>query len=204
MTTPANLSFIDGDITKVDQWCNESDDCSIICHQTNCTNTVGHGLSEGMFSAFGFADVYLERFEKHYAIGTKQTTITDYISKRPLKQKRIIPKRTNICVCKEARDKMGTVVFKRSKNIIVANMMAQYYPGKSSGHLSDTKQRRVGAFIKCLKILEKEVSTYTKVTVAFPYNIGCGKGGGNWECYRALLYAFARNVPTTRVLIIKY
>jgi hypothetical protein len=32
-------------------------------------------------------------------------------------------------------------------------------------------------------------------SVAFPYKIGCGLGGGDWAAYLPLLVAFARAVP---------
>ena len=33
-----------------------------------------------------------------------------------------------------------------------------------------------------------------KTTIAFPYKIGCGIGGGDWDIYKRLIEGFARDV----------
>ena len=39
-------------------------------------------------------------------------------------------------------------------------------------------------------------------SVAFPYGIGCGLAGGNWEEYQAMLEEFANMVYPARVTLV--
>lgn len=43
----------------------------------------------------------------------------------------------------------------------------------------------------------------TYVHVAFPYGIGCGLAGGNWEEYRTVLEEFAEANPQYAIVIVK-
>lgn len=84
-------------------------------------------------------------------------------------------------------DKLGTIKImgdgKEQRYVI--NMNAQVYPGPSN---KDNSGERLEAFDKCLShiadIPELE-------SIAFPFNIGCGLAGGNWEHYLIVLEKFA-------------
>ena len=55
-------------------------------------------------------------------------------------------------------------------------------------------------FKKCLAAIAKLPGVRS---VAFPYKIGCGLGGGNWVEYRAALEEFARSSGAPRVRVYK-
>ena len=40
-------------------------------------------------------------------------------------------------------------------------------------------------------------------SIAFPENIGCGRGGGDWETYRTMIERFARKNIHIRVAIVQ-
>lgn len=82
------------------------------------------------------------------------------------------------------KDEPGTI--KVINNVI--NIIAQYYPGKSR-YANDTKEKRIEWFQTALdEINETYDGTYT---FAFPYRIGCGLAGGDWNVYYDMIKDFA-------------
>lgn len=76
----------------------------------------------------------------------------------------------------------------------VINMLAQFYPGKCKW--KDTYDKRLDAFQKCLEEISRLPNMEGK-SIAFPYNIGCGLAGGNWEDYQKILQYWAQTVKMT-------
>lgn len=79
----------------------------------------------------------------------------------------------------------------------VINLLGQYYPGKPkfpTSALDGTKVREK-YFHECLlrvaKIQDLE-------SVAFPWRIGCGAAGGDWEHYLAIITNFANYIDMTQ------
>lgn len=72
---------------------------------------------------------------------------------------------------------------------ICVNMYAQEYYGYSA------KYTDYIAFSLCLTELEDYLCSVPKTyKVAFPYCIGCGLGGGNWQVISALLTDFSTHI----------
>ena len=83
----------------------------------------------------------------------------------------------------------------------IINMFAQYYPGESH-YVEDMPDHRVVAFKSCLN----KISEIKMDSIAFPYLIGCGLGGGNWNTYLEILINFAERVyikNSTSVYLLK-
>lgn len=78
----------------------------------------------------------------------------------------------------------------------IVNMYAQYYPGFAT--VKDSASSRERYFAKCLQ----ELKALNPTSVAFPYKIGCGLAGGNWENY----YSMIQNAfdDSTKVVIYKF
>jgi O-acetyl-ADP-ribose deacetylase (regulator of RNase III) len=68
----------------------------------------------------------------------------------------------------------------------IINAFAQFSPGKAS--LNETKENRLQWFKECLDEIEKIEDLES---VAFPYKIGCGYGGGDWNDYLKLIEQFS-------------
>jgi len=81
----------------------------------------------------------------------------------------------------------------------VVNLYAQRAPGRSSDASGDdTAEARLGWFRECLRrVAELEGLE----SVAFPFRIGCGLGGGDWTAYKAELQAFADSLPEVDVVV---
>lgn len=79
----------------------------------------------------------------------------------------------------------------------VINMYAQLGPGRPR-EPSDSFTQRLVWFRQCLAALGR---TPGLRSVAFPYLIGCGMGGGNWEDYEAALRDFAASLPDVEVTL---
>jgi hypothetical protein len=77
----------------------------------------------------------------------------------------------------------------------VINMVAQYYPGSPiyPDSIKDGKIQRERYFYRCLR----EIARIPKLhSVGFPYFVGCGLAGGNWDNYFAMLKAFDQAAST--------
>lgn len=82
----------------------------------------------------------------------------------------------------------GTIeIFSKKGYPDIVNMYSQRYPGKGM-YENDTPQQRLTWFKRGLSALGEEGVE----RVAFPYHIGCGAAGGNWEDYFELLLEFAQ------------
>lgn len=62
----------------------------------------------------------------------------------------------------------------------VVNMFAQYDYGRD-----DRRFTSYDAFYECLEYIKQTV--HRQCSVAFPYGIGCGLGGGNWDVIYAMI-----------------
>jgi len=80
-------------------------------------------------------------------------------------------------------------------------MFAQYYPGPSK-YDNDTVEMREKWFEQCLEEMRKTVNQ-TVHSVAFPWKIGCGLAGGNWNKYRLMIATFAAQITWADVFIIQ-
>eukprot|EP00055_Hartaetosiga_balthica_P009967 m.41038 g.41038 ORF g.41038 m.41038 type:complete len:427 (+) comp6973_c0_seq1:66-1346(+) len=90
----------------------------------------------------------------------------------------------------------------------IINMFAQFSPGqpKSPESSKDSKTCRLQWFDACLKEIEahgKKSSVGNIKSIAFPFQIGCGLAGGDWNKYKKLLDGFADRNKNTLVVIYK-
>jgi len=69
----------------------------------------------------------------------------------------------------------------------VIGMLGQYYPGKKySSSKKDGKAARISYFTSCLEKMKS-----LKGDFAFPWRIGCGAAGGDWDLYLEQIEKFA-------------
>lgn len=75
----------------------------------------------------------------------------------------------------------------------VISLYSQYYPGavKYSNGIDSVKARQE-AFSDCL---DKITNLPHLKSIAFPFQIGCGLAGGDWEWYSSALMKFSENLP---------
>lgn len=96
-------------------------------------------------------------------------------------------------------DKPGTISIKGNgiDQRLVINCFGQYYPGKPKYPDSaiDGIKIREKYFHNCLLRIAKLPDLKS---VAFPWRIGCGAAGGNWENYLGTLTNFAQYVKATQ------
>jgi hypothetical protein len=140
-----------------------------IVHQTNCVSTSRAGLAKDIFAKFPYADTYSAR------------------------------------ITAAKRSKPGTISIHgdgKSQRLIV-NMYAQFYPSPPR-YSNDSAERRIEWFKECLALVEKKIidggkslkkgEESKKVSIAFPYGIGCNLGGGDWRVYAPMIDDFAGRV----------
>ena len=162
------ISIVNGDILNAPE--------TYIVHQCNCTTLTSAGLAKSINKKYPWADIYSTR--------KKQGTFRENI------------------VSLTTPDIPGTIKIQsnpfKTKHVIC--MFAQYSPGKISYNttskkishtkFADTSYNRSKWFTQCLDAIAKELP-FIK-TFAFPYKIGCGLAGGDWELYLKHLSNFAR------------
>lgn len=84
----------------------------------------------------------------------------------------------------------------------VINMFSQYFPGKCKypDGSKDNPILRQESFKKCLD----KISQIKNIeSIAFPYEIGCGLAGGDWETYKKMIADFANENFLVDVFIVK-
>ena len=83
----------------------------------------------------------------------------------------------------------------------IINMLGQYYPGKKyRDSKKDGEKTREKYFSLCLDRLEALCEGSGEGSFAFPWRIGCGAAGGEWDNYMAMLEAFSRRITTDVVI----
>lgn len=153
-----------------------STEYDVIAHQVNCTGTMGSGVAKQV----------RERYPEAYKVYHQQC-VGDY----------------NAIFMDSALLGMTTVV--KCSEKYIANMFAQYtyrgYDSSKSGfhktnkwlgsedfrpryvttRSTESRYTNYEAFYSCLVELKSEMGRLNLTSVAFPYNIGCDRGGANWN-----------------------
>lgn len=219
---PANVSVVQDNIVKLD-WMRPDDDKHIICQQNNCVAVKSHGLSETIFKVFPFANIYEERRRSSLPVKRKAEngTLDNYFPVKKHKLDNGTSSQSPVILNSASKSKTpvklpnvpnrgtpGVIEFRQQDNVIVANMLAQYYTGKGDrfGN-TDTSVQREQWFSECLEHLKAYVVDnlhQQRVSVAFPWQIGCGLAGGNWDRYLTMLMEFAQQVPEVRVVLVHF
>lgn len=92
--------------------------------------------------------------------------------------------------------KPGTIIV---KNNVIA-MIAQVNQGQPKSGV-ETKKSRELLFNKCLK----QISAIKDIQeVAFPFGIGCGYAGGDWDSYFDMIIEFSEENPNINVILVRY
>ena len=95
------------------------------------------------------------------------------------------------CDVEDNTDLLGTMqICKCDDNKFVANLFGQYSYG------CRTKQTNYEALEESLKSLYNYAKE-NKLSVAIPYRIGCGLGGGDWEFVESLINNIFKDYPVT-------
>ena len=149
-----------------------------ICHQVNCLTTKPHGLSLQIARAHPWADIYSHR--------------------RPVGRRNL--------ATRDTRGYPGTIrIFEKKDHPAVICFQSQWDYGKCGRrrqrHIrpySDTRGNRQKWFRHCLNELG---ATHFK-NIAFPWKIGCGLGGGDWDIYYDMILTFAQQYDKNVTFVI--
>jgi hypothetical protein len=98
----------------------------------------------------------------------------------------------NIYSERKEPSKPGTIIIKgdgKSERQVV-NMLGQYYPGsKYPNSNKDGCKARFNNFKSCLEKMKKLEGDF-----AFPWRIGCGAAGGDWDLYLGAIREFEQGI----------
>ena len=136
-------------------------DCDYICHQVNCMGKMNSGVAKAIREKW---PIVFEKYQKAYNFA-EDCSIND-------------KKLTTI-----ATYLLGESQFvKINDNQQVVNMFAQ------NGYGYDGRRyTSYDAFWSCLGKIKNIAPKGSKI--AFPYNIGCCRGGANWEVIYSMIVA---------------
>lgn len=151
-----------------------------IVHQCNCYTIKAYGLSQAIFQKYPWADCYSER---------KQFD------------------RRNLAVPEDCA-KFGAVkiIYGPNNKKAVVCLFSQLCPGKPGRFRSypfwetDTTEMRITKFYSTLKKFGKYCQKNSIKSCAFPYKIGCGLAGGNWDDYYRAIDYFSRKYGVNSVI----
>ena len=125
--------------------------CNIICHQANCQGVMNNGIAKQV----------RERFPSCYG------SYKEFVS------------------CKGKDMCLGDVYFYRAQGgTVIANMFSQFdYLPRTARHTDYDAFRSCCRYIKQFVLFDNFHSyDYVRATrIGFPFKIGCGLGGGDWE-----------------------
>lgn len=140
---------------------------AFICQQCNCKSKSALGLSKAVFSKFPHSDVYSARAKSSFPTSARPGTISVH---------------------------GGPGTGQRG----VINLFGQIQPGRPRPG-GDSRADRLQYFADALAAVERKVADRSlrvgAAGMAFPYQIGCGLGGGHWPSYLQVLKDFAARVP---------
>jgi O-acetyl-ADP-ribose deacetylase (regulator of RNase III) len=138
--------------------------CTYIVHQTNCISQGASGLARAIFNKLPDTNIYLERSNGNFI------------------------------------HKPGQIYLKWNiPGPHIINAMGQFYPGATplkikfaDMSLTETAELRMIWFMSCLdQICQLNDLGTEKNSIAFPYKIGCGLAGGDWDQYKKAIDDFA-------------
>jgi O-acetyl-ADP-ribose deacetylase (regulator of RNase III) len=135
-------------------------DCTFICHQTNCKRAMGMGIAGQIRQKWPEVyEWYCAFIDEKYQSGqiNKSSDLLGEICTQHV----LVPK-GGFC-----------------RNLFVVNFFSQdeYYP-RNKCHTD------YDAFRRCCKRLKetiKALKPFNSYTIGFPYKIGCGLAGGDWN-----------------------
>ena len=146
-------------------------EATFIVHQTNCMSTGGAGgLAKVLFAKFPHADCYTPR----------AGLCPSLVGQTP----------GDIQVCGDGRDQR-----------FVINLFGQFHGGGPAHDQRewDNSDNRLQWFHSGLGKIDSLVDKMVNdggenISVAFPWQIGCGIAGGNWDVYLSWIEQFAHDV----------
>ena len=162
------IHYVKGDIT--------TSDCDFICHQVNCKGKMNSGVAKAIREKWpqvyeNYKSKCDERKEEIYNTSNSFEFMPDW-SETLL---------GDIQICALYDD-----YFKTDKHQHIVNLFAQ----EAYGY--DNKQyTSYDAFWQCLNNLKQCVPE--DATIAFPYKIGCVRGGASWKVIKAVVETVLSN-----------
>lgn len=110
---------------------------------------------------------------------------------------------SNVYLNRDKPDKPGTVKISYNPNNNngphIINMFAQFIPGKS--RTFDEEYRRLSYFKSCMTSIFDNIPDLK--SIAFPFGIGCGLAGGDWNKYYQIIQEFAEKYENVSIKIYK-
>lgn len=136
-----------------------SSGCKVICHQVNCQGVMGSGIAKEIRNRFPIA---YDTFRKSFINGEAKLGNIDIAFDHD-----------------EYNQRSGCWLF-------ICNMYAQFhYLPRGIVHTD------YNALRSCIDKLKKEIERRWKdrddLVIGFPYGIGCGLGGGDWNIVKNII-----------------
>lgn len=90
------------------------------------------------------------------------------------------------------KDTPGTIIISGNEDRYIINLMGQYIPGQTTAR--ETAAMREKWFQEGL---DEMLTIKDPESFAFPYKIGCGLAGGDWNIYKEMIDEFAKKTEAS-------
>ena len=155
-----------------------------IVHQCNCITTRAAHLAYHMFKRYPYSDVYTPR--NGFGDKAHADLLMGNMDDAPTPQTMEMLRQEDI---------PGDILIRgngEDQRLVIA-ILGQYYPGfvRYADSEKDGYKARQGYFRSGLAKIAEIPSLES---VAFPYKIGCGAAGGDWETYHRMLQHLAEHL----------
>lgn len=137
---------------------------TLICHQVNCLGKMGSGVAKSIKDKW---PIVYDKYIEYYNESQRAPG-------PPL----------GCCQLVSLMD------YYHNSNQYVVNMFAQFKYGYDGERYTNYE-----AFYKCLERIKEIIIKSPDVkSIAFPYKIGCDRGGGNWNIIRTMIEEVFKDV----------
>ena len=98
----------------------------------------------------------------------------------------------------------GTYYHAQKGKLGVVSLSGQYVVGKPYHKNKEDYKKRMTWFETALTSFIDDQKEKNQLKLYFPYQIGCGLAGGDWEKYYALLNKIQEKYPNVKMTILKH
>jgi len=137
----------------------------ILFHQVNCQGVMGGGIAYALARKF-------PGLEKAYRVFIKENCAYEYSNDGWLTKEY------------KTGSMLGKIhLFKACDDLYIANVFGQ------NDVSSRSRQTSYDATVEAFEVMEKALQeeALKGLPLYFPYKMGCGLGGGNWQIYSAII-----------------
>eukprot|EP00045_Choanoeca_perplexa_P016315 m.218825 g.218825 ORF g.218825 m.218825 type:complete len:192 (+) comp17225_c1_seq7:2293-2868(+) len=188
MASSSNFRIVQGDLLASSE--------PFIVHQCNCRSTFGKGLAQVLFRKFPYSDVYKLRKARGDALSAADRAAGKHFDKPgtiTIRRATDGKKAKQMTLSATGTLEQGVAC---SKPAIINLFGQDNYGKRTESPLQRERWFKLGLDEIAARKVEESITS-----LAMPHGIGCGRAGGNWQHYEAMLCTFAAENTDIRITL---